>query len=135
MYDMKEKRIHGRVDFDGRVNFKIRDGDSPVFKADLINISHNGFAIFLTQDIHIEVENIIDFEIITPRFAQPLIGSAKIRHVFKSERYKAHLFRVGLEFIDVNKDIVLLMLKRHQVKVAEEIRRKKKVKPLDFMPY
>lgn len=132
---MKEKRSHHRINLDGRVNFQIRDADSTVFKADLLNIGHNGFAMSLMQDIHIEAGNTFEFELITPGFTHSLTGSAKVKYVHKIERYKISVFRVGLEFLDVNKDLILLLLKRHQVKVANKERARKKVTPIDFMPY
>lgn len=131
---MQEKRSYNRVVLDLSINFKVKGKDSQAFKGYISNLSASGLGMTLAEDSGVEVGSIIEFEVSIPYAGRPLAGSAEVRRVVKTEKNGAFNFKVGVKFIDANKDLVMFIMKRHQERLAEKMRLKKKVKPLD-LPY
>lgn len=130
---MQERRDYERLTLDGNVSLKTENGNPRTFIAYLDNISFGGFAMHAQE--RIEVDRIVEFELMTQLLEQPLSGKGKIRHITTPEKYRTVIFTIGVEFIDINKDIVIYLMKRLQLKIVNEIRSKKQTKPLDFLPY
>jgi hypothetical protein len=130
---MPERRSYERLSLDGNIEIKSENGTPRIFGANLDNLGFGGFAMYTPEKI--AAAAVVEFEMITQLSRQPLIGKGKIRHISAPEKYTTPIFTVGIEFTDVNQDLVLYLIKRAQLKIANETRVKKQVKPLDFIPY
>lgn len=119
---------------DGEVRLTRVDGEPSSFKAYLDNLSFSGFAMYSTEEL--KVDSAIEFELVTPLLDQYLAGKGKVRHVTLPNKYTARMFTFGIEFTEVDEDLVTYVLKRRQQRLAEAAKKKKpQGNPLDFIPY
>jgi hypothetical protein len=130
---MQERRTYERFEFVGSVNIKSQNGCPCTFSGSLINISFSGFTMYAQEKI--EVSKIVEFELMMNVLDEPLVGKGKVIYVNALAKEKTNLFCIGIEFIDVNKGIIMHLMKRLQLKIAHEARDKKRIKPLDFLPF
>lgn len=129
---MQERRGFERLNIDGKVNLRSFDGELCVEDALLDNISFGGFSFYAQQDI--AVDKAVEFNLNSTLVSDPLAGLGRVRHVH-SHGSIAGFFCIGIEFIGPNRDFVTHIIIRLQANIAEEIRKRKGFKPLDFMPY
>jgi len=130
---MFNKRTHIRFLKSGNVNIAPEGNTANIFKGELIDIGFRGFSAYLKEKI--DLDTIVQFELITKLWERPLIGKGKIRYIAQIKRYGAPCFRVGLEFIDINKDSIVTMLNQIRNKICKEKRKKIKPKPSGTSPY
>ncbi len=130
---MQERRGYQRLILDGKIILKTESGNQRIAGAYLENISFGGFAIYAQEKI--ETDKIVVFELMTPSLEQPLVGKGRIKYVNPLKKHKTDFFTMGIEFTDINKDMVVHLIKRIQLKTANEMKDKKRADPLDFMPY
>lgn len=130
---MQERRSYERFDVEGSINIKSVNGKPRLLSGRLVNIGFGGFTIYTEEKI--EGGKTIEFELILVALDQPLAGKGKITYTNALVKEKTTLFSMGVEFIDINKGIITHFMKRLQLKIAREVRDKKKIKPLDFLPY
>ena len=128
---MRENRGFERLLLDGDVHIKIeKDGQVRSLKAFLDNICFDGFAMCLKETI--EPDTVIEFHIIAQALDEALIGKAKIRHV--TQPYPTPLFTTGVQFTEVNLDMVAHMINRLQAKINQERQKKKQANLFDLIP-
>jgi len=135
-----EKRDYERLKLDGNVSIKSADGRRRRFKAYLENISFGGFAMFAKSRRKMSPETMVEFELVTPCLDEYLPGKGKIRHITRPERYTYPFYIIGVQFTEVNKDMVTHLIKRLQArlvsaKIAAELRSKKIAKAIDYIPF
>jgi len=119
---------------DGEVRLTRVDGESSSFKAFLDNLSFSGFAMYSTEEL--KADSAIEFELVTPLLDEYLPGKGRVRHVTLPNKYTAKMFTFGVEFTEVNQDMVTHILKRQEQKLAAAEKKKKpQTNPLDFIPY
>ncbi|MFH0790252.1 MAG: PilZ domain-containing protein [Candidatus Omnitrophota bacterium] len=130
---MRDKRNFTRFVIAGVVVIKTEEGVLETFRAYLDNVSFGGFLIYSQRSI--DVDKIVKFELVIKPLAYSLSGKGKVKYVVKTTKYKSPFFRIGIEFVDINKDIVAYEIKRIQREIFKEKRRIEKVETPDFMPY
>lgn len=130
---MRDRRSYERLALNGHVNLKTENGSLRISNAYLDNISFNGFTMHAIE--RTEPDMIVDFELMPQSLYEPLAGKGKIRYVKAQEKYKTVMFTMGIEFIDINKDIVTHLIKRVQLKLTNETKEKGRTRPIDFLPY
>jgi hypothetical protein len=118
---------------DGNVSIKSENGNPPDFKAFLENISFVGFGVYASQKV--DFDSLVDFELTTQQLDRPLTGKGKVTHVVDPVSDRSPFYKIGIEFVDTNKDAVTYLIKRLQAKMAEQARSKSKTSPIDFIPY
>jgi c-di-GMP-binding flagellar brake protein YcgR len=130
-----EQRGFERLILDGDAHVKTR-GKTPIeYRAFLDNFSFGGFAMYSQEKLR--PGRIVEFRIMTRMLDEALVGKAKVRHVTLPRKYNSALFTVGVEFKEVNKDLVTHILRRIQAKIAEDeiARKERKAYSLDFMAF
>jgi len=131
---MGENRDYERLTLDGDIYIHAKDGSSCEYRAFLDNISFSGFAMFSLEKI--EEGAVVEFNLITQALDQGLVGKGRIRHVTKPPQYETPLYTIGIEFTEVNTDLVTHIITRVQAKAALEKQAKKmKAGALDFMAF
>jgi len=131
---MSEKRNHERLILDGDVHIKTRGKNPLEFRVFLDNFSFGGFAVYSQQKLR--PGRIVEFNLITQALDQGLVGRGRIRHVTQPPQYSTPLYTVGVEFTEVNKDLVIHIIHRVQAKIALEMQAKRqKVYAADFIAF
>ncbi|MCK9603223.1 MAG: PilZ domain-containing protein [Candidatus Omnitrophica bacterium] len=119
---MAERREYIRYDIEGHIDLKTEDGAISSFKVDVIDISFLGVSVYSKEKIDI-LDKIVYFELISGLLEQPLIGKGRVKYIHEEIRNKAPVFRMGLEFIDMDKSALLHFLNITQEMLALKIRR------------
>lgn len=111
---MAEKRSHVRYAVNGSIDLKTEEGVSYSFKTGVSNISFRGATILSREKIEIE-NKIVHFELMIELTKEPLIGKGKIKYILKEEDKGGQpIYKMGLEFIDINKNTILFFVNRLQ---------------------
>lgn len=115
---MPDKRNYLRYSQSGSVNIKMESDTPNIFQGDLIDICFWGFCAYLKKKIEIGVS--IQFELRINLMHEPLIGRGKIKSTTDAPRYGVRGFRVGVEFTDVNKKKIEMLINQIQSRISRE---------------
>ncbi len=130
---MQEKRGYQRYLINGSVNLKFEESDLSISKAELVDIGFIGFSIHSRDEI--ALGQIVQFEIIPELMDNSLIGKGRIKDIAQVPQNDVLVYRVGIEFIDVEKNDILKLININQAKIIAETERSHRQKPSDFGPY
>lgn len=104
---MSEKRGYTRYNINGEITLKAENGDPIVLKVSVTDISFLGVSISLAENVDDLIDKVILFELTTELYSQFLSGKGKIKYTKEEKKGADLIYRIGLEFIDVDKDILL----------------------------
>jgi c-di-GMP-binding flagellar brake protein YcgR len=129
---MKEQRRYVRHDLEGQVslnfemegsvNLRREDDLSHIVKADLQDISYGGISIWASEKMEVGLN--VFFELVTKFWEEPITGKGKVRYAREMKRYGSNNIRMGLEFTDVNRETIKLILSRILEEICEAARKK-----------
>ena len=122
---MSEQRGYVRFKEEGNVNIKTEGDAANIVKGDLINIGFGGFSACLREKI--DMGTIIQFELTAEIREIPLTGRGKIKYVTEVKERDMQGYRVGVEFTEVDKENVVMLLNRISNKICKD--KKKKARP------
>lgn len=114
---MSEKRGYVRYTIDGNITLKTEEGGSYVLKIHVTDISFLGVSMYSPEKLDL-IGKIVQFELATELSGQTMSGKGKIKYIKEEKKGEVSVFRMGLEFIDVNKDILLEFLQLVQEKLS-----------------
>ena len=118
---MQERRKYLRFNTAGSVVLKTGDGTPAIIKAELFNISSEGFSAYAPQKI--EAGANVRFELSVNSWNEPIIGEGKIRYMHETKRSDGSS-RVGIEFSDIDKKAIQHIINNIQAEICSEARRK-----------
>jgi len=101
--------------------FKSESGDSKVFEGKVLDLGYLGLSIFLKESVPSNI--IINFDISADFLVQHLIGKGKIVYVTQQKTIMGDGFRVGVEFMEVDKNIIIEFINENQRMINEERKR------------
>ncbi|MEI6631960.1 MAG: PilZ domain-containing protein [bacterium] len=137
---MANRRGFLRYTIKAKVCFKYEGNISKTIEGQLVNISFSGLGVFFKESI--DVNTIIQFDLTANFIAEHLIGKGKIIYAAQQKTYEGNGFKIGVEFIEVNNEIVLRFISENQRKVREEQKRiieeekrRRQLKSTDFGPF
>ncbi len=130
---MHERRNYARYLISGRVNLKFDNNDASILKLDLAEIGFIGFSILSPNKL--ELGQIVQFEIMPELMENSLTGKGEIKDIAQVREKDVLVYRIGIEFIDVEKDHILKLININQAKIAAETDKQHQQKPLDFGPF
>lgn len=130
---MEEKRGYERYLINGSVNLKFENSELSILKAELVDIGFIGFSIYARDKV--EAGQIVQFEIIPELMENSLIGKGEIKDILQVNENEILVYRVGVEFIDVEKNSILKLINMNQAKIVSEADKMNRQKPPDFGPY
>jgi len=115
---MSEKRGYTRYNINGEITLKAENGDPIVFQVSVTDISFLGVSVSLPENVDNLIDKVILFDLTTELSSQCLSGKGKIKYT-KEERKGVDLFyRIGLEFVDVDKKALLDFLQVVQERLS-----------------
>jgi hypothetical protein len=130
---MYEKRSYTRFIINGSANIRTEGDALNLFKGELIDVGFKGFSAYLKEKI--ELNSIVQFELTTDLMSRPLSGKGKIRNVVESKRRGAQYFKVGIEFIDTDKDSIEILLAQIHHRISREKRKRAESRGSNIGPY
>jgi len=131
---MQEKRDFARMLLEGGVSIETLGDQRRKFTAYLDNVSFGGFSMITNEKT--DENTLLDFELMPRLASQAIGGRGKVKYVSAPEKHTTPLYTIGVEFVDVNRDLIAYLLKRIELQNAQEVRNKKRHdKRLDFLPY
>ena len=125
---MKDKRNYRRFSLENSILLKFESDPTKVIEGELLDISFVGVSIFLKESVSVDllVQTIVQFDF-PSGIEQHLIGKGRIIHVEKQKLYAENGFRIGVEFLEVNKGVVLDIFNRLEAKIMDEIRKRSQI--------
>ena len=118
---MHERRKYLRFNIAGSVVLKTGDTTPVIIKAELFNISFDGFSVYTLEKI--EIGNDVKFELNLKLWNEVIIGEGKIRYIHETKRPDGS-FRVGVEFCNIDKKVIQNIINHIQSEICSEARRK-----------
>jgi len=105
---MKEQRTYTRFNIEGEVVLMPQDGTPCVINATLSDISFVGIAMCAQQKINPGTK--VKFELTTKFYHGPVIGEGNIGYAKRIKKANLDLFRIGMDFSDINKHAITQIL-------------------------
>jgi len=126
---MQERRKYLRFKTAGSVLLKTGDGTPAIIKAELFNISFEGFSIYAPEKI--EVGANVRFELNINLWYESISGEGKIKYIHETKR-PDESFRIGVEFVKVDRKAIQHIISLIQAGICAEARRKEQFKRKAF---
>lgn len=125
---MGEKRSHIRYAVNADINLKTDDGDSYVLKSGVTNISFHGATVFSPEKLDLENKP-VHFELASGLSSESLKGKGRVKYIIKEERKDGSpLYKMGLEFIDIDKSAIMHFVNRLQEMQSSKIKKTYRIK-------
>jgi len=122
---MPDKRSYRRFSLDNSIFLQFENDPAKTVEGKLLDISFTGVSVFVKESVDAEavVQTAVQFDMQT--FTEShLFGKGRVVQVKRHRMYAQEGFRIGVEFIKVDKEIVLSILDRLESIILEQIRRK-----------
>lgn len=118
---MPDKRNYKRISYENSILLKLENDSSKVIECKLLDISFVGMSIFLKENVNVDslVQAIVQFDSLIFK-EKHFIGKGKVVYVKKEKFNVEDGFRIGVEFVEVDKGVVLHILNRLEAKITEE---------------
>jgi c-di-GMP-binding flagellar brake protein YcgR len=118
---MGRQREYTRFITEATVILKLEGDVSSGIRADLVDLSFTGISVYAPE--RIETDSKINFELITKFLDKPIIGKGKIRYVQETKINNTEVFKMGIEFIEIEKETILSIINRLQREITRNIKR------------
>lgn len=120
---MPDKRSYRRFSYENNIYLKFDKG-VPI-EGKLLDISFTGASVFLKENIDVDalVQTVVQFDS-TSSVEQNLVGKGRVVQIKKQRLYAQDGYRVGIEFTEIDKGVVLNILDRLEAKIIGEIRKR-----------
>ena len=120
---MQEQRRYIRYDAEGNAILKPEDGTSRNLKADLVDISYAGLGVAVYGKIETGIK--VKFELITRLYDRPIVGEGKVKYLQELQGKDASIFRLGIEFTNINNEDIRCVINSIQEDLCAEARRRR----------
>ena len=116
---MEEHRLFIRYKIPGEVLIQPKDGINKTIKANLIDLCFKGAGVYSNEliptDTHVRI-------LITSKaFEGHIRGEGKIRYVRILKKDQDELYRMGIEFVDVDSDLIRDILTQLQEELSKKV--------------
>ncbi len=118
---MANKRNFVRYNMDAKVSFKTKEDISKIIQGRVLDISTLGWSASFSQGI--DINTIIQFDLTANFLDKHLTGLSKIVNVTQEKTSADTNFRIGVEFIEVDKELVLRFISENR-RIIEAQKRK-----------
>lgn len=124
---MSEKRSFVRYDVEGNANLNIIDVVAAGFIIEVSNISFAGLGIYSQGKMELE-NKLVQFELISQLQHETLSGIGRIKYIIKEDREDSlPVFRMGLEFVNIDKSVLLSLVNKFQENHCFKVKRAQRV--------
>lgn len=120
---MQDQRKYIRFNAEGSVILKSEDGKSCSIKADLADINLTGIGVYAQEELDTGIN--VKLELITKLSEEPIVGEGKVKYVREIKRNNTIVFRIGIEFTNIDKNAVQNIITRIQEEICARARKAK----------
>lgn len=92
----------------GKVALRPETNPAEAVMGELVNISYGGICVRSVKAL--EAGILVQFDLTTEPFAYTLCGKGKIRSVTETKHYAVMYFQMGIDFVEVDKNMVLAII-------------------------
>jgi len=120
---MQERRRYQRFILEDNIFLKFESNPTKTMQGKLLDISFGGLSVFLKEKINVGavVRTTVQFN--APNSAEKqLVGKGKVVHASEYRLYAQDGFRIGLEFIEVDKKVVINIINELRLKILHQIK-------------
>ena len=121
---MPDKRTHKRHFISGYLTIDTEDNPSVTYKVELSDVCFGGVAVYSKERIELAGKP-INFKLQADIWEGVLSGKGKINYIKEEKRHREIVFRMGLEFAEIDKSSVLQFLDVVHHKIALKSRQMK----------
>jgi hypothetical protein len=107
---MAERRKYLRYNTQGSAILKLTEGPSRSINVELVDLSFLGFSVFAQEKIEAGID--VHFELTIPLWGEPIVGKGKVVYALEMERGGTKVFRMGIDFLDVDEKTIEYALGR-----------------------
>jgi c-di-GMP-binding flagellar brake protein YcgR len=129
----EERRQYERIMLRGEATLRAEDGTTYLGTAPLRDISSGGFCVFGQEGI--EAGRIVGFDLTLQMFGDILSGKGRVCYAKAAKANEPGASRVGIEFTDVNRDLVAYMINRIHQKIVHAMKQQRCSWQPDCVPY
>lgn len=118
---MPDKRSHARFHVRGRVKMHTESEPPAIFEGELLNMSFRGFCVYVKHKekaADIGADTVVRFELAADLCRKPLTGRGRIRNMLQGGKYGMHAMRLGVEFIDMDRNTIMVFMTNVQREVS-----------------
>ena len=130
---MSEKRAFVRMDTCGSVKIDLGKSSPQLICADLKDIGYGGFCMHTSEAL--DLGSNIDFQLMIQSSYQAIIGKGAIKYSLHLGPGRAYCFKAGVEFIDINKDMIMHILNKPRIKASHQTVNRSRVSAIDYIPF
>jgi len=120
---MQERRKYIRYAIEGSAVLTTEEDTARSINGDLINIGFQGMSLNLLEKIREGIR--VKFALITKLHDKSIIGEGKVKYVHEITRYGTNVFRLGIEFTNIDNEAIRSIINRIQEDLCAEARRKR----------
>jgi c-di-GMP-binding flagellar brake protein YcgR len=124
---MPDKRSYRRFAFEKKIDLRFERDPARAIEGRLLEISFTGMGIFLKEGVDTDSleQTAVVFDL-THTVEKHLVGNGRIVYVRDQKLYGENGYKLGVEFTEASKDVVLSILDRLEAEISAEIRRRNK---------
>jgi hypothetical protein len=121
---MHDKRKYQRFNLENNILLKFESYPAKTIQGKLLNIGFVGLSIFLKENVNVDaiVQFIVQYDF--PGSPEHLVGKGRIVYASQHRLDMQDGFKIGLEFIEVDKKFLVNIISVLRSKILEQIRKK-----------
>ena len=133
---MSDKRKYRRFLLEKSIFLKFESDPLKTIEGKLLEISFLGISVFLKDDVNVDTmaQAIVQFDSYD-HLGVNLAGKGRVVSVKPHKLYAQNGFRIGVEFVEVDKEVVIQNLERLEAKILEQIRKNSQLPRKDSGPF
>jgi len=117
---MQDRRKYIRFNIEGSVILKSEDGKCTI-RADLVDINLTGIAVYAEEKLNADTN--VSLELTSKLWEESTVGKGRVKYVQERKRNNNVIFRIGIEFIDIEKKAIQYIINRIQEDICAKARK------------
>jgi len=118
-----EKRRYKRFNTKGRVVLKPEDGTARSITADLVDVNFLGLGVNAQEKIEPDIS--VQSELEHRFWSEPIVAQGKIKHTQEIKKPDSRLFRMGIEFTNIDQKTIKNFVNRIQSDISSKLKKRR----------
>jgi len=119
---MRERRRFIRYEAKGEVILTVKNDASCQVNAELADISFVGIGVLAEKKIELDTQ--VNIKLTLESFGETITAEGRIKYAQEIKKFNANVFRIGIEFTNIDKQAIQDILNYLQANICLESRRK-----------
>jgi len=133
-----EKRSYIRYQIQGKIILTLNTTVDPAnpgsraIEGELVDVSFSGICAIFKEKI--EKDAVVGFDFTPESYWLQITGTGKVMNACETKRYGLTEYRIGVEFVEVDRDLVKDLVNQIQTRICDETRRRWQNRPPNTGP-